>query len=194
MSLIEQRYQQKCATPSDIAEHLPTLRRYASQCQHVTELGVRTVVSTWAFLAGLREPAVDRTSPIRTLISVDLAAPPAHGGNLDEVYEAAKRAVLHFRFIEADDRKIALEPTDLLFIDTWHVEEQLRIELQLHAEQARKWIILHDTETFGVVGETLGHRGLLPALTDFLEGHPEWKVVERFTNCNGLMVLERRPQ
>lgn len=51
MNRIEEKYQQHCNTPSDINEHLPTLRRYAEQCETVCELGVRGVVSTWAFLA-----------------------------------------------------------------------------------------------------------------------------------------------
>jgi len=36
--------------PSDINEHLPALREYASKCGTVAELGVRTKVSTYAFL------------------------------------------------------------------------------------------------------------------------------------------------
>ena len=84
-----------------------------------------------------------------------------------------------------------LEETDLLFIDTWHVYEQLKTELALHAGRARKWIILHDTQTFGITGETAGHRGLLPALEEFLDGNPVWRRVEHFTNCNGLTILER---
>jgi len=188
MNLIEQRYAERCATPSDIHEHLPTLRRYAAECTHVTELGVRTVVSTWAFLAGLQRGGRYTTR----LTSYDLEAPPKHGGNLDEVYVAAGHAGIMFSFFEADDRQLGLGPTDLLFIDTWHVYEQLQIELRLHADCARKYIILHDTQTFGIAGETPGHKGLLPALQEFLESHPEWTVRERFTNNNGLTVLERQ--
>jgi hypothetical protein len=33
--------------------------------------------------------------------------------------------------------------------------------------------------------------GLWPAVVLFLEMHPEWRVKERFTNNNGLTVLER---
>ena len=181
MTKIEAKYREKCATPSDIFEHLPTLRRYAEECCHVTELGVRTVVSTWAFLAARPN----------WLVSVDIAAPDKHGGNLAEVIEAAAESGTDFRFIEANDLQIELERTDLLFIDTWHVCEQLRAELEMHADQARKFIILHDTETFGFTGEMPGYRGLLEALNPFLAAHREWKRREHFTNCNGLTVLER---
>jgi len=37
---------------ADIREHLYTLKNYAEKSRHITEMGVRGVVSTWAFLAG----------------------------------------------------------------------------------------------------------------------------------------------
>jgi hypothetical protein len=37
-------------TPSDINEHIPALVEYASECEHITEMGVRAITSTWAFL------------------------------------------------------------------------------------------------------------------------------------------------
>ena len=182
---IEAKYQEKCATPSDINQHLPTLRKYAELCRHVTEMGVRTIVSTWAFLAAKPEHGV---------LSIDYIHPVKHGGNLDEVLELAILERVIFDFIEADTRMVDISPTDLLFIDTWHVEEQLRVELERHAPKAQKFIILHDTETFGERGETEGHRGLRPALDEFLvsEEGQNWFVLESFKNCNGLTVLERR--
>ena len=51
MSLLE-LYDQKCSEKSDINENLPTLKRYAEECDHVTEMGVRTIVSTYALLMG----------------------------------------------------------------------------------------------------------------------------------------------
>ena len=35
---------------SDINEHLPTLHDYASKCESVLELGVRGVISSYAFI------------------------------------------------------------------------------------------------------------------------------------------------
>ena len=43
-------YNVLCNTPSDINEHMPTLYQFACTCSHITEMGVREVVSTWAFL------------------------------------------------------------------------------------------------------------------------------------------------
>lgn len=39
----------------DINEHMPTLRKYASKCGVVAEMGVRSVVATYAFMKGLEE-------------------------------------------------------------------------------------------------------------------------------------------
>jgi len=45
-------YENLCEVSSDINEHLPILKKYTENCNHVTEMGVRSIVSTWAFLAG----------------------------------------------------------------------------------------------------------------------------------------------
>ena len=53
MNYIEEKYKFLCKKPSDINEHLPTLYKYASECESIAELGVRGVISTWALLYGL---------------------------------------------------------------------------------------------------------------------------------------------
>ncbi len=49
---ITEIYNQKCEENSDICQHLPTLKRYAEDSDIIVELGVRSIVSTWAFLMG----------------------------------------------------------------------------------------------------------------------------------------------
>ena len=57
MERLNQKYNSLCRNEneqsSDIYEHLPTLSEYASNCESIIELGVRGVVSTYAFLNGL---------------------------------------------------------------------------------------------------------------------------------------------
>jgi hypothetical protein len=50
MNLIEIKYRNACDEVSDINEHIPVLKRYADMCEHVTEFGVRSGVSTWAWI------------------------------------------------------------------------------------------------------------------------------------------------
>jgi tetratricopeptide (TPR) repeat protein len=167
-------YDQACREPSDIHEHLPTLYALAKECAHVTELGTRTGVSTTALLYAKPKKLVcyDRVK----YPQVDRLARLANG--------------TEFVFRQEDVLWVTIEETDLLFIDTWHVYEQLCEELRLHAGAVRKYIVLHDTTTFGEQGEAEGHKGLWPAVEEFL-AQGTFRLKERFTHNNGLTVLER---
>ena len=44
-------FHHKCGITSDINEHLPVLREYGDKVDHITEMGVRGIVSTYALLA-----------------------------------------------------------------------------------------------------------------------------------------------
>ena len=168
-------------TPTDINEHIETLVKYASQSDHITEMGVRGIFSTWAFIA----------SKPKKLISYDLYNPIKHGGNIQNVYDLAKKYNIEFEFHEANVRDIEIEETDLLFIDTWHVYEQLKIELKLHSPKTKKYIIMHDTTLFGVKGEDGRSKGLWFAVEEFLIENPQWQILERFTHNNGLTILQK---
>ena len=54
--------------PVDIYEHLPTLYKYASKCNSVLECGVRSSVSSWAFVYGL----INNNSDNKKLILNDI--------------------------------------------------------------------------------------------------------------------------
>lgn len=177
--MLNSLYPELSSTPSDINEHLPTLRKYALQCNSVTELGVRTIVSLWSWL--------DAGVPL--IRAYDLNQPPAD--NLRYVEQYAVENGLDFAFTQADVLKTVLEPTDLLFIDTWHVYPQLSQELKLHGEVARKFMIFHDTTLYARRGEDGSNLGLQDALDEFLLETDSWRVREKFTNNNGLTILER---
>jgi hypothetical protein len=172
--LLGDLYRAACTTPSDIHEHCPTLHALARECGHVTEMGTRTGVSTTALL--FARPA--------KLVCYDFQKYP----QIEQLQSLAPPTELVFH--QADVLQVEIEETDLLFIDTWHVYEQLREELRRHACTARKYIVLHDTTTFGERGETEGHKGLWPAVEEFLaEG--TFHLKQRYENDNGLTVLER---
>lgn len=177
---IHEIYERKWKEPSDINEHFPVLQYYASLSDSVTEFGVRTVVSTWALIAG---------QPDR-LTSYDLQSPGDQV--LEYVRQVAEEAMVEFDFIAANVRDIEIEPTDTLFIDTFHTYGQLQIELAKHASKVRKWIILHDTETFGEKGEAGSEKGLNYAIREFVHPANPWEIKEVLTNNNGLTVLQRK--
>jgi predicted O-methyltransferase YrrM len=178
MRLIDRLYQQAANTPSDIWEHLPLLRQIAEQYRHITEFGTGYGVSTVALLAAKPDVFVtyDRVPQDRV-----------------KMLETAAKNLTNTRFEYriADVREIEIEPTDFLFIDTWHVESQMNIELRLHANKVRSVIGFHDTETFGSVGESAGHRGISYAISRFLKEHPEWEIREHRANNNGLTLMGR---
>ena len=219
MDTIRAQYERHAAdAASDIHEHLPVLRALAAaHCRSAAELGVRDVVATWALLLGLAESP----SGERTLYGMDLERPApgalwAAGLGSDDAPEALGRlgeAVgVRYRFLRGDSARTPLPaPVDLLFVDTWHVYGHLRRELALHEPRALRWIVLHDTETDRVQGESvrLGldvaaqsrasgypadeiRRGLGPAITEFLARHRgRWVVERHFPGNNGLTVLRR---
>lgn len=184
---IEQKYNQKCKTVSDINQHLPTLKKYGEECESITEMGVYTINSTWAFLA----------SKPKTILSIDIKHPSEYGASIDEVYKLAKEENISFTFSKEDTLKANIKPIDLLFIDTWHVYQQLKKELLLHGNKAKKYIIMHDTQTYGLKDSSWGNsdktngQGLQKAIDEFLQDNPHWKIHEVFTNNNGLTILKR---
>ena len=165
---------------SDINQHLPTLLRLSNECESVVEFGTRYVVSAWAFL----------NSSAKKITLVDITKPD----NIDEIKLLVPEKDL--TFIEDSDLNIEIDQTDLLFIDTWHCCDQLKAELDLHAEKVNKYIVMHDVESFGEVAEGIYGNceggGLKRAIDEFLEENKMWKIKEWYTNNNGLAVLERR--
>jgi hypothetical protein len=179
---LDEVYELKCKQRSDINEHLPTLKRYAEECSHVTEMGVRSIVSTYGLLAGRPEK----------MVSIDITHPAFAGGDHKLLNSVTKDAGINYTFILGDTRKVEIEETELLFIDTHHSYGQLQAELAKHGSKVSKYIILHDTQIYGFtdMGNSKG-RGLMPALYEFMELHQEWFIKEHFDNNNGLTVVAR---
>ncbi len=180
MEVLENIYNKRCETPSDINEHLPTLKKYAEECDHITEMGVRWVVSTFAFMMG--KP--------KKLISIDINPVEKHGIQTIDLISLAKTAGVEFEFVLGDTTEIEIEETDFLFIDTLHTYTQLKKELALHPSKVKKYIGFHDTTTFAQVGE-YKEAGLWPAIEEFLSSNPEWVIAEKFENNNGLTILKK---
>lgn len=191
---LEHKINQLYQTPSDINEHLPTIIKYGQECDHITEMGVRGVLSTWGWLA---------SAPKTKLISYDLHNPSKWGGNIKEVEETAQAYGINFQFIEANVLEIDIEKTDLLFIDTWHHYNQLKCELKRHSSKVRKYICFHDTTSYehrsepttsenSFDEELVWDKGLWDAVVEFLDENKDtWRLKERFTNNNGFTVIER---
>lgn len=176
--LLKNKYETLCKLDGDINQHLPILYEYAKKCNSVTEFGVRYIVSTWAFLYA---------NPSK-MISYDIADPSLWGASIDEVYSL--KGSTDFKFIKASTLDIKIEETDLLFIDTLHTYNQLKRELDLHAKKCLKYLIFHDTETFGKYGED-GKEGIQKAIDELITKN-EWEYELIKKNNNGLTILRKK--
>lgn len=199
-----EQYEKHCTEVSDIHEHLPRLRELAKECSSVTEFGVRGVVSTWGLLQGLSENGLGEKS----YVGIDTQYPAMNTVFL--VNNAADDHGISFEIRIGNDFYLDIEPTDLLFIDTWHTYRHLTYELEKFSPFVRKYIAMHDTsEPWGdqdeppylEVGEIPTYpahintqkRGLWPAVEDFLANHPEWHLKARYLNNHGFTILQRVP-
>jgi len=177
---IYNEYSQAKNTPSDINEHVETLKELCDTVESVTEFGVRTGVSTRAILM----------SNARKVRSYDLVIDPY----VQRLFDASSKHK-DVKYQVGDTLAINIEPTDLLFIDTDHTYNQLKSELYMHHSNVKKYIVFHDTHTYGVHNnDPYNNPGLLPAIIEFIRDFPEWTVDYFTTKNNGFMVLKRQNQ
>jgi hypothetical protein len=201
---LEKIHLQKSSTPSDINEHLPTLAKYASECSSVFETGVCGVVSSYSLLYGLTQSDAQQ----KYMLMNDIR--PCAVEHLVGLAEKLPDVILKTVWKNNLLLDLGEQRFDLTFIDTWHVYAQLKRELAKFAPITNKYIIMHDTTVDGIYGESIRGgfdcpkqaqdsgfpleeimRGLWPAVVEFLQTHPEWRLKERLINCNGLTILER---
>jgi len=199
---IKNKYNNLSRFPSDINQHLPTLYKYARECETILETGVRGCVSSWALVYGL----LNNNSDNKAIILNDIS--PC---NVDELLARTKNLpiIVQYKWVNNLQLEIPYN-VDLTFIDTWHVYGQLKRELDKFSKITNKYIIMHDTTVDEWEGESIREgfdiddqvkfsgfprdeitRGLWPAVSEFLSAHSEWILHERFTNNNGLTILKR---
>ena len=171
MNLIEIKYKNACNEVSDINEHIPVLRRYADMCEHVTEFGVRSGVSTWAWI--MSNAKIVRCYDRKNCSVVE------HQKAADEI-----KKEFSFTCVNTIAERFEIEQTDLLFIDTDHTYNQCSQELRQHAYKVNKFIIFHDTAIYGA--------DLNKAIEEFLEKNNDWMIREKLLNNNGLTVLAKK--
>jgi hypothetical protein len=204
MENIKQVYEYLLSVPCDINEHLPTLCRYAEECDSVFETGVRGSISSWVLTYGLLLNNKNETQ--KTLLLNDITE-----CDVKYLLDTASSENIKIDCIWKNNLEIEINRNyDLTFIDTWHVYGQLKRELEKFSKITKKYIIMHDTTVDEWEGETIRNgwnavqqsldsgfpleeitTGLWPAIEEFLKNNPNWILHERFTNNNGLTILKR---
>jgi predicted O-methyltransferase YrrM len=156
----------------DMEPHVDTLVRLASECKTIIEFGVRSGVSSWAFLTGLPEDGI--------LYAVD-----SDHRILDEEWLPPQvRNDNRFRYLEGDDLNqflVILYPPcpDLVFIDSSHEYVHTYAELLLAAGLKAERIVLHDYNLEPV----------RLAIEDFRAFHHEYQVELIEESEWGLIIL-----
>ena len=200
---IKEKYELLCNTKSDINEHLPTLYKYATKCESILELGVRNCISSCAFVYGL----LNNNKLKRKLFMNNI-----NPCNLSNILKITENLNIHIKYQWINNLQLGVDGNyDLTFIDTWHVYGQLKRELNKFSKVTNKYIIMHDTFIDGELGETIRcgfdaekqsietgfpideiNKGIMPAIEEFLELNKNWILAEKFTNNNGLTILEKK--
>ena len=167
-------------TKGDIDEHLDYLYDLAIQCDSVVEGGLRYCISCWAFILG----CACRGGVVQ-----------GHCWNrlkeITRTEEICKANGLNWTYFDGDWLTHDIPSCDLLMVDTNHTYEQLTAELRRHGPKARRWIVLHDTESFRDVGTDGKPPGMWQAVLDFIaEG--EWEIINHRAHQNGLTTLGRK--
>lgn len=172
-----QLFEKAWQEPSDMNEHCETLRDLASQCEVVADMGSRPLVSTVALLAG--EPK-------------KLIACHATEEAVKQVMGVAKRSSeLQAAIQQADSLSVTLPDNvvDLLLLDSEpHTAEHVLAELERHAPKVKRWIVLHDTATYGETGSD-GGPGVLVGIRQYVRANPQWTVMSHTPRNHGLTVL-----
>ena len=200
---IDKKYNELCNTTNDINEHLPTLSKYANECDSILELGVRGCISSWAFANGL----LNNNNNNKLLFLNDITY-----CDISQLVEYTNNTelLIQYEWCNDLDLDITNKNFDLVFIDTWHVYGQLKRELNKFSKITNKYIIMHDTTIDAINGETVRMKwdakqqsidnnipedeiikGLIPAINEFLLINPNWKIKEKYENNNGLTILEK---
>jgi hypothetical protein len=198
------RFKKLCNMPLDINEHLPTLYKYAKECDSILECGVRGCISSWAFTYGLidNENKNNKKLFLNDLVECDI-------NDLLNNTKNIGRLKIDYKWCSDLDLKIE-ENVDIVFIDTFHVYGQLKRELNKFSKIANKYIIMHDTNVDEIYGECIRldwdasslsrstnipvdeiTKGLKFAIDEFLENNNDWVIHEIFINNNGLTILKK---
>ena len=162
----------------EVNEHLPTLYKYATECESAIECGVRNCVSSWALCYGL----LNNNKVKKQLILNDVEV-----CNVDELMNATDDKDISIEKYWISNLELELNDTvDLTFIDTWHTYGQLKRELNKFGKITNKYIIMHDTTIDGEFSESVRNKHDINAKMEKYNFNYEdvtiglWKAIEEF--------------
>ncbi len=190
---LETLYTQHCRSGTAIALHLPWLRALGNSLSDVIEFGVKGGASSSAWLLGAEH-----------VTSYDIVSTV-------EARQLEQLAQSRWTYRIQSSLEAPVQECDLLFIDSLHTFAQCDAELRRHADLVRRYLVFHDTLTFGSVGadgesgrqlwDYRTHRGesvpetalgIRPAIDQLMMRDSSWRVGNHHLDSHGLLTLERR--
>ena len=178
---LEQLYTMLKAVPRDLDKHMDAMRHISQirEVEFIADLSGRKE-SLIAFAAGMRG---------RKILSFNTEGDSVE---LQHLLSITQGVELVSRWPTVEEYN-AFPETDCVFLDTRHTYDELRMQLDKCGLKSRRFIIMHDTDVYGKTGED-GMRGLHDAIREFMELHPEWKVVGHTNTQYGYSVLSKNPR
>jgi hypothetical protein len=183
----EKIYQEIIKADGDFAGHMETIFELLKDCKHVTEFGVGLGQSTKCFL---RQEGLE-------LHSYEIDPHPDMVQFFIDAKKAGRNCTLHI----GDTKKVDIEETDFLLVDSYHSYDQVKAELEKHGSKVRKYIAFHDTEKYGWIGQGYDPQydiieiGIVPAIDEFVkESESIWDVIHHTEECNGLTILKKNTE
>lgn len=186
---IYQLYARRCYENGNIHEHLPLLHTLSMESEGVLEIGVENGVSSTALIAGQDWRANNKKYAFYFGIDIN----PSSASAVDILARACTAQFpISFKAGRGAETQTPHGRVDLLFIDSLHTEDNIRRELNFHLDKVNKFVVLHDTETFGEKGEKEGTRGILHGIGLLLDTTKWIKYYDSPRN-NGLVVFLKKP-
>jgi hypothetical protein len=178
--------------PRDLEKHFPMIRHYAAKCSSAVQFSKRRE-SILPILMGLSESTTFETAFHDDVDTSVLIASHCRekDENIDGFVKSLNAGFKTTRFFVTHNKSeivSSIPQCDLLFIDSTHTERMLASELDKFAHNVRRFIIMHDTQTYQEKGED-GGPGLFVALRKFLRANPKWSVIHHSTEQFGLTVI-----
>lgn len=169
-----EKFEEIKVTKSDIYQHLEKVFQLTLGCNIAVCLGLARGEAAFALALSCNKVFVldeNPSSEIETIVSE---------------YFTNKFKVLR----QNTHEPIEFDEIDVLFIDSIHTAETVKNELIAHAHKVKKYIIFHDTYTFGNIGED-GGEGILEPIANFMLENEEWKVISTENINNGMIILAK---
>lgn len=166
---------------ADICEHVPRLEELASGVETLLELGPYAGHgSTLAFRRAAEKGRLKRWVSVDIVDHILPYLKPAWPGWSLVIGDSADPSTA-----EKVGKIIAPDKFDLIFVDTIHLYEHLKKELEVWSPlaHAKTTWLFHDTWIMDVLNP------MVTAIEEFVERNPGWQYVDISQSCNGLGAL-----